>query len=300
MREPGTPGAVAPDGTVAMLVCAAQSGALLVGYLQVQFGRTDEYGREPASSLGLLCLIVLGPPLLLFLGTVHTFLMTVPADLAGHAVARRTNGVLWQWQGGCVAALGAVYAAALAAAGAPFLYSWAWISGSGVLPLLAVAWFHGAARKRGRPYSRGEVWFRVLPAGFLLTVAVMVACGAALGTGAVGAYEAPRPTGEAMPGVWASEDGRAEVRLHADGRAVLSGVPYGDWEEEGRCDGTGTWSYASGSGAVRGTVDFDVPGADCPIGPWTVGGTTERLELYSLFGDPDGGAVRILVRQESD
>ncbi|WP_405389259.1 hypothetical protein OG596_15850 [Streptomyces sp. NBC_01102] len=114
----------------------------------VQFGRTDAYGRPPAAPLGLLCVLVLGPPLLLVLGSVHTFLMTMPSDLAAHAAVRRTKGALGQWQG--VVVLGAAYATALAAAGAPFLHSWAWIAASGALPLLGVAWFHRGERKRGR------------------------------------------------------------------------------------------------------------------------------------------------------
>ncbi|MFJ8882921.1 hypothetical protein ACIRJR_05870 [Streptomyces sp. NPDC102402] len=297
MRKPVSSEGTGSDGTVGMLVCAAQTGALLAGVVVVESGRTDAYGRPPGSALGLVCVLVFAPPLLLLFGAVHTFVMTMPADLLARAALRRADGALWQWQCGSVVALGAVYAAGLAAVGAPFLCSWAWISGSGALPLLAVAWFHRGERRRGRPYSKGDVWFRVLPAGFLLTAAVMAACGAALGTGAVGAYEAPSPTGEAMRGVWVGEDGRAEVRLQADGRAVLSAVPYGDWEEEGRCDGTGTWSYVPEDGAVRGTVGFDLAGEGCPVGPWTVGGTDERLELYDLFGDPDGGAVRVLVRQ---
>ncbi|MFH9468252.1 hypothetical protein ACH4LT_13285 [Streptomyces clavifer] len=296
MRGAGTSGAVGPDGTVAMLVCAAQLGALLAGSLVVGFGRNDEYERAPGAPLGLLCVLVFGPPLLLFLGSVHTFLMTMPADLAAQAAARRANGALWQWRAASVVALGAVYAAAPAAAGAPYLHSWAWIAGSGALPLLGVAWFRRGERRRGRPYRRGEVWFRVLPAGFLLTVTAMAACGLALATGVVGAYEAPRLTEAEMPGVWESEDGRAEIRLDAGGGAVFSRVPYGSWDEEGRCDGTGTWSYAPGDGAVRGTVSFVVFGDGCPLDTWTVGGTAERPELYALFGDPDGGDVRVLVR----
>ncbi|MFC9946398.1 hypothetical protein [Streptomyces pratensis] len=297
MRKTGSPEGTGSDGTVGMLVCAAQTGALLAGFMVVQFGRTDEYGRPPGAPLGLLCLLVFAPPLLLFLGAVHTFVMTMPADLLARAAARRANGALWQWQCGCVLALGAVYAAALAEAGAPYLYSWASVSASAVLPLLGVAWFHRGEWRRGRPYSRGDVWFRVLPAGFLLAVTAVVACGVALATGAVGAYEAPHPAQEAMPGVWTSEEGGAEVRLQEGGGAVFSGVPYEGWEQEGSCDGTGTWRYVPTDGATGGTVEFDVVGEDCPLGTWTVGGTDERLELYALFGDPDAGDVRILVKQ---
>ncbi|MFE2017269.1 hypothetical protein ACFW9O_04335 [Streptomyces sp. NPDC059499] len=288
-----------PDGTAAMLVCAAQLGALLTGWLAVQLGRTDEYGRPAYAPLGLLCVLVFGPPLLLVLGALHTFVMTTPVALAADAAARRGAGPLWLWQCVCVAASGALYAAAIAAAGAPYLSTWAWISASGALPLLGVAWFRRAQQRRGRPYSRGAVWFRVLSAGFLLTGTVVVACCVALATGLVGAYEAPRPAEGAMRGVWTSEDGRAEVRLRGGGGAEFSGVPYEGWDREGRCDGTGTWRYVPRDGAVRGTVDFDVAGEDCRLGAWTVGGTAERPELYALFGDPDAGDVRILVKQAS-
>lgn len=298
MRKAGFSTAAGSDGTVATLVCAAQLGALLAGYLAVQIGRTDEYGRPPYAPLGLLCVLVFGPPLLLVLGALHTVVMTMPAALAAGAVARRGNGPLWLWQGVCVVASGAAYATAIAAAGAPYLSGWAWISASGVLPLLGVAWFRRGERRRGQPYSRGAVWVRLLSAGFLLTVTVVVACGVALGTGLVGAYEAPRPAEESMRGVWTSEDGKAEVRLRGGGGAVFSGVPY-DGSREGRCDGTGTWRYVPENGAVRGTVDFEVAGEGCGLATWTVGGTAERLELYALFGDPDVGDVRILVKRAS-
>ncbi|MCX5410849.1 hypothetical protein [Streptomyces sp. NBC_00059] len=276
---------------MAMLVGAAQLGAALAGWLVVQLGRTDEYGRPSFAPLGLLCVFVFGPPLLLFLGAVHTALMTMPSDLAAQALARRAKGALWQWRCAAPVVIGAAYAAALAAAGAPFLYCWAGISASAALPLLCVAWFRRREERRGRPYSRGEVWFRVLPAGLLLTVAVTVACGVALGTGAIGDYTPPRPAKEAMAGVWASEDGPAELLLREDGVAVLTAMPYDGWDREGSCDGTGTWSYAAGA------VEFDVAGEYCRVGTWTVGGSAERPELYALFGDPDAGDVRILVQQ---
>ncbi|MFE5240913.1 MULTISPECIES: hypothetical protein [unclassified Streptomyces] len=282
---------MAPEGTAAMLVCAVQLGAALAGWLVVQLGRTDEYGRPPYAPLGLLCVCVFGPPLLLFLGAVHTALMTMPSDLVAQALARRAKGALWQWRCAAPVVIGAAYAAALAAAGAPFLSCWAAITASAALPLLCVARFRRGEERRGRPYSLGEVLFRVLPAGLLLTVAVAVACGGALHTGVIGDYAPPRPSKEAMAGVWASEDGPAEVVLRADGGAVLTAMPYDGWEREGRCDGTGTWSYAAGA------VEFDVAGEDCQVGAWTVGGTAERPELYVLFGDPDAGDVRILVQQ---
>ncbi|WP_405389258.1 hypothetical protein OG596_15845 [Streptomyces sp. NBC_01102] len=137
----------------------------------------------------------------------------------------------------------------------------------------------------------------MLPAGFLLTVITTVACAVALGTGVVGAYEPPRPTEVAMRGVWASEDGRAEVRLRADGRAELSGC-------RARAGNRRAAATARVPGrtpprtARPGADHLDVPGEDCPTGAWTVGGTGQRPQLYALFGDPDAGGVRILGRRD--
>lgn len=288
----------AGDGTVTMLVCAAQSGALLTGWLVVQFGSTDPYGRPPGSALGLLCMLVFGPPLLLVLGVLHTFALTMPADLAAGAVARRAGGAHWRWQGATLTLIGAVYAIPLAVAGAPYTYSWAGISLSGVLPLLAVAWFRRLQERSGRPFTTGAVWFWSLAGGFLLTAVVAVACGVAVGTGLVGAYQAPHLPARQMAGVWESAQGRGEVRLETNGRAVLSGVPYetSDWSER-RCDATGTWTYERGGGAAWSTVEFDVGDASCVLHVWTLGGSEERPELYALFGDPDAGDVRVLHKR---
>ncbi|WP_328905209.1 hypothetical protein OG230_20685 [Streptomyces sp. NBC_00234] len=69
---------------------------------------------------------------------------------------------------------------------------------------------------------------------------------------------------------------------------------------EGRCDGEGAWTYTPNSGDVRGSVGFEAQGREadaCDLGVWKLGGTTEHPELYALFGDPDVGDVRVLVKR---
>lgn len=87
----------------------------------------------------------------------------------------------------------------------------------------------------------------------------------------------------------------AGMRLGVDGRAVLTAVPYEEWDApEQRCDAEGTWTYTPSAGDVRGTVAFE---AGCELGVWTLGGTTEQPELYQVVGDPDAGDIRILVKR---
>ncbi|MEV7106797.1 hypothetical protein [Streptomyces atroolivaceus] len=299
MRGRGAGGSVpmGRDGTVAMLACAGQLGALLAGFVVVQFGRTDEYGRPPGALLGLLCVVVFGPPLLLLLGALHTFVVTAPVALAAGVVARRTRGPVWQWQVALLMVLAAVYALAVAQAGAPYVPAWAWIAGSGVLPLLGVGLFRRSERGRDAPVGTGALWFLSLTAGALLTVVSVVSCVVALATGLVGDYSPPQLTRAQLVGVWKG-DGGAEIRLDDGGGAVLTAVPYEFMDDEGRCDGRSSWRYVPGDGTAGGTVQFEPVGA-CVLDTWTVGGTAERPELYELVGDPDAGDVRILVRQDA-
>ncbi|MFF4162524.1 hypothetical protein [Streptomyces sp. NPDC001741] len=293
-EKSGRPRAVGRDGTVALVVCASQLGALLVGFDVFQLGRTDEYGRPGGSSLGLLFTMILGPPLLLVLGMAHTALMTMPADLLGGAVARRAPGGPGQWQAAFALVLAAVYAIPVAAAGAPYVPAVAWIGGSAVLPLLGVALLHRIERRRGRAPGAGAVCLASLCAGVLLVLVSVLACAIALATGLVGHYTPPRLGETRMYGVWRSGDGLTEIRLAEGGRAELTGVPYESDFQEVFCDGGSSWTCRPADGPAGGTVEL-AP-VDCPAMSWTVGGTEERPELYVLFGDPDVGDVRVLTR----
>ncbi|MET9590777.1 hypothetical protein ABZY45_07380 [Streptomyces sp. NPDC006516] len=297
-KRNGRSGAVRPDGTVAMVVCASQLGALLIGTTVIQLGRTDEYGRPAGSALGLLFVVVLAPPLLLVLGVAHTVLVTMPADLLAGAAARRAPGGQGEWQAVSALVLGVLYAIPVAAAGAPYLHAAGWIAGSAVLPLLGVALLRRAERRRGRPPGRGAVWLASLAAGLLLVVLSVVACALTLATGLVGDYTAPQLGEGQMHGVWRSEeDGLTEIRLAGDGRAELTGVPYESGFEEMSCDGGSSWTYRPGDGSAGGAVELAPVDPACPAMSWTVGGTEKRPELYVLFGAPDAGDVRVLVKE---
>lgn len=293
----------ASDGTVATMITAVQTGVVLTGVMVVGAGSADPYDRPDGPVLGLLFLVVSGPPLMAVVGALHTFAVTMPADLGACAVARRLRTAPeWLVRGAVLTVLGALYAVPLSLLGIPYVASWAAIAASGVLPLLGVAYSH-RRQGQGRPFGFGGVLARTAGAGFVLLVATVTGCGVAVSNGWVGGtYEVPDLSAREVAGVWTSKDGPAAgMRLGADGKAVLTGVPYpaGGFQEQ-RCDGEGTWSYTPNSKDVRGSVEFEVRGresGDCDLGVWTVGGTTEHPELYALFGDPDDGDVRVLVRR---
>ncbi|GGZ14265.1 hypothetical protein CP967_14135 [Streptomyces nitrosporeus] len=286
------------DGTVATLLCAAQLAASAAVLVVETAGRADAYGRPPGSALGLLFLLVAGPPAALFLGAAHTAVVTAPAAWAADALAGRMPGARWRRRTVAVAALAAVYAIPLAWAGAPYVYAWAWTAGSAVLPLLGVDGVRRLEERRGRRYGRAALVTCLLGAGAGLVTLAAAGCAALLATGATGGYEAPSLNGEQMRGVWSGEDGQVWIRLDGGRRAELSGLPYETpGGEREHCDGAAAWLYVPRAGAVRGTVEFTPADPSCEPAVWTLGGTEDRPELYALFGDPDAGDVRVLTRQ---
>lgn len=300
-RTPIAPGGRVADGTVTVLIATAQLCIALAAVVVVGMGRADAYDRPAGSAFGVLLLLVVGPPAAFALGLLHTVALSMPVALGAHAAAGWVRGPEWLRQGALLVALGALYAIPASLMGIPYASAWAAIAASGVLPLLGVAYFLRREAK-GRPVGLGGVWARILLTGLVLLVVTVSGCVTALSKGWVGGeYEVPDLSAREMAGVWTSEDGPAGIRLRADGSAVLTAVPYEAWEgPERRCDGEGTWTYTPASGDVRGSVGFEVHGREadaCDLGAWKLGGTTEHPELYALFGDPDVGDVRVLVKR---
>ncbi|QNE75703.1 hypothetical protein F0344_14655 [Streptomyces finlayi] len=292
---PGSRTGVA-DGTITTLVAALQLGVVLAGAVTVGMTGADAYDRPTGSSLGMLFVLVLGPPVAAVLGALHTVAVSMPAALGATAAARRLPAAPeWLLLGAFLVVLGALYAVPASLMGASYVTAWAAIAVSGVLPLLGVA-YRVRREGQGRPIGLGGVWLCALAAGLVLLVVTVTGCVVALQNGWTdGTREVPDLSARQVAGVWESVEGQAEMRLGADGRALLAAVPY---EPAGgtelRCDGEGTWTYTPVSGDVRGSVTFD---SGCELGAWTLGGTTERPELYALFGDPDTGDVRALVKR---
>ncbi|MEU4166461.1 hypothetical protein AB0F46_06190 [Streptomyces sp. NPDC026665] len=297
---------------LAAAVCAVQL-AVAVTVRWVGTFDDDDHGAGLGGGLaavGLLCVLVFGPPLLAALGLLHAVTFTMPAATLARLARRRAPGPEGAWHLGFVLVLGvfwttlAVLLLGLEPVGPGALL----LAGSGVPPVLAVARSRRRERAAGHPPDGGRVWFRSALVALGACVLVVAAGTVGLATGLVREYEPPKLDADRLTGVWRGDHG-AVLRLSAGGRAELSSVPaqpeFGDvaTKEFTRCDGAGTWfldttgrydPYADGPGSERrdGVV---VRVADCGHDTyWTIGGTGTHPELFVLFGDPDAGDLRIL------
>ncbi|WP_328554923.1 hypothetical protein [Streptomyces sp. NBC_00358] len=297
---------------LAAAICAAQFAVAFTVRWVGTFD-DDDHGAGLGggfAAVGLLCLLVFGPPLLAVLGLLHAVTFTMPAATLARLVTRRAPGPEGAWHLGFVLVLGTFWAAlavvllGLAPTGVPALL----IAVSGVPPALGAARTRWRERVSGRPPAGRRIWLRSAIAGFGGCLMVIVAGTVALATGVIQEYEPPKLGAEQLTGVWHGDHG-AVLRLRADGRAELTALPaqpeFGDvaTKEFTRCDGTGKWfldtsgrydPYADGHALERrdGVV---VRVGDCGHDTyWTIGGTAAHPELFVLFGDPDSGDLRIL------
>ncbi|KAB1988437.1 hypothetical protein [Streptomyces triticiradicis] len=299
---------------LAAAICAAQF-AVVVAVRWVGTFDDDHHGAGlggvPAA-VGLLCVLVLGPPLLAALGLLHTVACTMPAATLARLARRRAPGPEGAWHTGFVLLLGTFWAAlAVALPGpAPTGAEAVLLAVSGVPPALGLARARRRERATGRPPEDGRVRLRSALVALGLCALVAAAGAAGLATGLIREYEPPKLGADRLTGVWRGDHG-AVLRLRTDGRAELSAVPaqpeFGDvtTKEFTRCDGVGKWfldtagrydPYADGTVSERrdGVV---VRVGDCGHDTyWTIGGTEARPELFVLFGDPDAGDLRILRR----
>ncbi|MFI0964007.1 hypothetical protein ACH4S8_21695 [Streptomyces sp. NPDC021080] len=302
----------AAEVNLAAAVCAAQFAVAAAVWWVGTFD-DDDHGAGLGGGLaavGLLCLLVFGPPLLAGLGLLHAVTYTMPAATLARSARRRAPGseavrhlVLVLLIGTFWAVL-AVVLLGLPPTGAKALA----LAVSGVPPTLAVArarWREGVT---GRPPEGRRVWLRSMLVALGLCALVVAAGTVGLATGLIREYEPPKLGADRLTGVWRGDHG-AVLRLRAGGRAELSAVPaqpeFGDvtTKEFTRCDGVGEWfldtagrydPYADGpvSGRRNGVV---VRVGDCGHDTyWTIGGTEAHPELFVLFGDPDAGDLRIL------
>ncbi|MEU9913526.1 hypothetical protein [Streptomyces sp. NPDC051001] len=288
----------------AAAVGAAQlPAALLIGYAAVTTG--DDYGGSGAA-YGLVCLFLLAPLWMPFLGLLHACAQTLPAAVLARATVRRVRGPEWAWHLAWAVVLGVVWAGAVAVpAGLPFAATAAVLVALGILPVLGVAYFGRGGRSRGRAWGCAGTW--ILSAGVSFVLFMVVFGGAVLATetGIVEEYEPPKLSAGQLAGVWRGEDGSV-LRLHPGGRAELTALPtvseHDDWSADPPytvCGGTGAWEPVRADkddDADRDGVGLRVDGGCGAPTLWTIGGTEREPELFVLFGDPDAGALRILTR----
>ncbi|MCX5333335.1 hypothetical protein [Streptomyces sp. NBC_00140] len=288
----------------AAAVGAAQlPAAVLIAYVDVSTG--DDYGGSGAA-FGLVCLLLLAPLWLPFVGLLHACVQTLPAAVLARLTVRRVHGPEWAWHLAWAAVLGVVWAGAVALpSGLPFAATAAVFVALGILPVLGVTYFRRSGRSRERAWGCAGTWILSASVSFVLFMVVFGGAVLATETGIVKEYEPPKLSAGQLAGVWRGEDG-AVLRLHAGGRAELTALPTvsenDDWFADPPytvCEGTGAWEPVrgdEGEDADRDGVGLRVDGGCGSPTLWTIGGTEREPELFVLFGDPDAGDLRILTR----
>ncbi|MET7702738.1 hypothetical protein [Streptomyces sp. NPDC005485] len=285
----------------AVAVCAAQLPAAVALWWLTTLG-DDDYAVGATGALaaaGLLCTLVLGPPVAAVLGLVHAVVCTMPATTLAGLAARRLRGPEWLWQLAGVGVLGAVWGAITAVLGGwSFPVTAGLFVAFGVLPALGVRHVRRWQRTMGRAPRGGWAWL-LWPVLASFALAMLVLGGGLVATvsGLIVEYEPPKLSAAQLSGVWRGEDG-AVLHLHRDGRADLTGVPYTASGEDGpdarSCGGSGSWTRDHDEFYGRAGVLLSVD--RCGDEAWAIGGTENDPELFVLIGDPDSGDVRILKR----
>ncbi|MFG2940242.1 hypothetical protein [Streptomyces sp. NPDC048282] len=259
----------------------------------------DDYGAGSGGALGAACFLVFGWLLLPVLGVVQAFVLTRPAVVLARLAARRPGGPSWAWHLAAPAAP-AVLWGGLAA----LLWSWPLtatvpaLTALGVLPALGVGYV------RRRSWRPAAVWRWAVPGSIALFLLALGGGTVATEAGLIRHYAPPKLTAAQLTGVWRGDDG-AELRLRADGGAEAVDLPAqppfddDEFRDYVVCEGPGTWLPDAGSsGTGRDGVLLSLDG-DCGESThWSIGGSETSPELFVLFGDPDGGSLRILERAE--
>ncbi|MFF8711459.1 hypothetical protein ACF07T_08485 [Streptomyces sp. NPDC015184] len=271
------------------LYMAAVLGVEIDGFAELAL---PSFGPPPGPGAVLLIapfLVCFGGPFALM---ASPLLVLPTVSAARWASTRLTGRDAWWWV--------PVIASVVAAAGTAALGA-AWDLGPGpsALGWLAAATsLTAAALVARRTALRGGRVRHVLGWGAVVAVAVFAIGTGVFATGLVPEYRPPRIDAAELSGSW-TDGGGGTLRLDADGTAQADGLTdhaeaYQDDAEptaaKYRCSGRGTWSYTA---AESTTWDQRVwiriegcPGLDDPDG-WRVGGTPDRLELTSGYGDPD-------------
>ncbi|MDK0521348.1 hypothetical protein [Streptomyces sp. ML-6] len=281
------------------LYMAAVLGVEINGFVELAapaFGSPDGPGAVLLITPFLVCF---GGPFAL----VASLLLVLPTVSAARwAGTRFTGRDAWWWV--------PVIASVVAAAGTAALGA-AWRPGPGPS---ALVWLTGAtlltaaALVARRTALRGGRVRHVLGWGAVAAVAVFAIGTGVFATGLVPEYRPPRVDAAVLSGSWTDGEG-GTLRLAADGTAHAEGLTdhaeaYKDDAEptaaKYRCSGRGTWSYEAGDSttwAQRVRIRIkDCHGLGEPYG-WRIGGTPDRLELGSEYGEPDAPDWYALTRR---
>ncbi|MEU3781577.1 hypothetical protein [Streptomyces sp900129855] len=268
----------------------------------------DAYGRDYGGGFGLACLFLFAPVYLPVLGLLHAWTQTLPGVILADLALARLRWPRWGRH-----LLGVVLVGAGWAAVTGLLWDWPFLAVAlvlaalGVLPVLAMAYTRRKTlRSTWSTWSTGGVWWWAGVGSVALFVLAFAGAELADATGLIEEYEPPELSAAKVAGVWRGDDG-AELRLLPGGRAELARMPaeseFGSDEDMAVCDGAGTWTYATeGRYETRGQVVVRLSagsgtGSGCgDETTWRVSGTDRASELFVIFGDPDGGELRILKR----
>ncbi|MET9916004.1 hypothetical protein ABZZ04_02845 [Streptomyces sp. NPDC006435] len=278
---------------------AAVLGVEINGFVELAapaFGPPDGPG---AVLLIMPFLICFGGPFAL----VASLLLVLPTlSAARWAGARFTGRDVWWWVPVIASVVAAAGAAALGASRhlgpGPSALGW----------LVAAVLLTAAALVARRTALRGGRIRHVLGWGTVVAVAVFAIGAGAFATGLATEYRPPRVDTAVLSGSWADGEG-GMLRLAADGTAHADGLTdhhsadADDAEPTAakyRCSGRGTWSYGAGDSTtwdqrVRIRIE-GCPGLDHPDG-WRIGGTPDRLELGSEYGELDAPDWYALTRR---
>jgi hypothetical protein len=302
-REPprSLPNWAKAELNTAVAVCAAQLPAAVAIWWLTTLGDDDHGGGSDGAlaAVGLLCVLALGPPVAAVLGLLHSVAYTMPASTLGGLATRRFRGPEWLWHLVSVGVLGVVWAAVPALLGGWSLpVTAALVVVSGVLPALGVRYVRRWQRTMGRAPRGWTVWllWPVLASFSLLT---LVVGGGVIATvsGVIEEYEPPKLSAAQLTGVWHGEDG-AVLRLHRDGRADLTRVPFAGGGKDGSdttsCGGTGHWTFGHDDVYGRDAVHLGVD--RCGDAAWVISGTEDDPELFVSVDDAESGDVRVLKR----
>ncbi len=307
-RSAGLTAAFAGLSTAAAVAAAQLPAVGLLWWVDAVSG--DDHGSGYGGAFGLLCLFVLAPVFLPFLGLVHAAVHIAPAGALARRAAVRLRGPEWVWHLLCAALVAVVWAAVAAVLWDwPFLATGGLLAALGVLPVLGLAHIRRRARITGRVRGTWSVWILSALASVVLFGLAFVGALLASVSGVIEDYEPPKLSAGQLAGVWRG-DGGAVLRLAPGGGAELTRVPlqpafHDDSADPAgpdftRCDGTGTWSLRTddpSSDSDRDGVLVRLRG-DCGDETyWTIGGTADKPELFVVFGDPDAGDLRILKRE---
>lgn len=290
-----------PRVAVATAVCAAQVpvAGLVAFVLSLD---DDSYGAAEGGAFGLVCVALFLPLLLPLIGLLHACVQVTPATAIGRGALRKAGrGPEWAWVLGAQLLPGLGWGLLFTVFGGPFVEPALWGAASGVLPAFAVAYWE--RRVSEGPVRLRRIWFRSGFASVGLCVALVAVAVLATVTGVLKEYEPPRLGAEQVAGVWRGEDGdRAVLRLGADGRAELTGLPYEGSsptsDADGglsRCDAAGTWTFGVDEVEGRPVITLETDGCG-GVHDWTIGGTEDDPELFVAFGDLDSPDVRILEK----